>query len=85
MDINDIAEPVPEAPKPKRKGRGPGKKPALKATSIRLSQEVADFFDKHYPKNKQAVMRSVLLEFAREEMERINKEQGNGTQEADDE
>lgn len=81
MDDNNNTDGV----KPKRRGRGPGKRPPLVATSIRLTKEVTDFFDKYYPKNKQAVMRSVLIEFAREEMERINKEQDNGTQEADNE
>lgn len=49
--------------KPKRKGRGPGKKPALFVTSIRITQEVRTFFDTHYPKSKQAVMRQVLTDF----------------------
>jgi hypothetical protein len=44
-----------------RKGRGPGKKPALVCTSIRLPKEVMDFFSL-FP-DKQAKMRDVLTEY----------------------
>lgn len=44
-----------------RKGRGPGKKPALVCTSIRLPKEVMDFFSL-FP-DKQAKMRDVLMEY----------------------
>jgi hypothetical protein len=44
-----------------RKGRGPGKKPALICTSIRLPKEVMDFFSL-FP-DKQAKMRDVLSEY----------------------
>jgi hypothetical protein len=47
----------------KRKGRGLGKKPALACTSLRLPQEVMDYFDTHYPMSKQAKMRKVLTEY----------------------
>jgi uncharacterized protein (DUF4415 family) len=69
--------------KPKRKGRGPGKKPALFATSIRLSREVMDYFNKYHPKDKQAQMRAVLTEYVRDELKL--KEPQNGTQETVDE
>jgi len=52
-------------PEPKRKGRGPGKKPALICTSIRLSKEVMDYFDSNFPYTKQAKMREVLEEYVR--------------------
>ena len=45
-------------PEKKRKGRGPGKKPALICTSLRLPKEVMDYFDQ-FP-NKQMKMREVL-------------------------
>jgi hypothetical protein len=44
-----------------RRGRGPGKKPALVCTSIRLPKEVMDFFSV-FP-DKQAKMRDVLTEY----------------------
>jgi len=47
----------------KRKGRGLGKKPALACTSLRLSQEVMNYFDTNYPMSKQAKMREVLTEY----------------------
>ena len=49
--------------KPKRKGRGPGKKPALVCTSLRLPKYVMDYFDQNYPDSKQAKMREVLAEY----------------------
>jgi len=64
---------------PKRKGRGPGKRPRLFCTSIRLSQEVMDYFNKHHPHDKQAQMRAVLTEYVRDELKL--KEHRNGTQE----
>lgn len=66
---------------PKRKGRGPGKKPALFCTSIRLSKEVVDFFNKYHPYDKQAQMRAVLTEYARDEIKRLNEGAQDGTQE----
>lgn len=51
----------------KKKGRGKGKTPPLVSTSIRLSTEIVEFFKGKYPKNWQAEMRKVLVNF-------INKE-----------
>ena len=48
-------------PIPKRKGRGPGKKPALFCTSLRLPQDVMEYFD-GFP-NKQAKIREVLTNY----------------------
>jgi hypothetical protein len=48
---------------PKRKGRGPGKKPSLVCTSLRLSREVMDYFDQNFPHNKQAKMREILTDY----------------------
>lgn len=47
----------------KRKGRGPGKKPALVCTSLRLPRHVMEYFNTHYPDNKQAKMREVLTNY----------------------
>jgi len=52
-------------PEKKRKGRGPGKKPALFNTSVRLSREVMDYFDQNYPNNKQAKIREVLTNYVK--------------------
>jgi len=65
--------------KPKKRGRGPGKKPALVCTSIRLSREVMEYFDTHHAHNKQAKMRDVLIEYVRNETKL--KEPQHGTQE----
>ena len=45
-------------PPPKRKGRGPGKKPALMCTSVRLPTYVMEYFNQMH--NKQEKMRQVL-------------------------
>jgi hypothetical protein len=50
-------------PPVKRKGRGPSEKPALFCTSLRISKEVMDYFNNHYPFTKQATMRRALTEF----------------------
>jgi hypothetical protein len=54
-----------EPDKPKRKGRGLGKKPALFSTSLRLSREVVEYFALHYPTSKQAKMREILADYVR--------------------
>jgi uncharacterized protein (DUF4415 family) len=69
--------------KTKRKGRGPGKRPALVSTSIRLTREVMNYFNEHHPHDKQAQMRAVLTEYVRDELKL--KEPQNGTQETVDE
>jgi hypothetical protein len=50
-------------PTPKRKGRGPSKKPALFATSLRLPRNVLDYFSTHHPYTKQAKIREILTEY----------------------
>ena len=47
---------------PNKRRRGPGKKPKLTSTSIRLPKEVLDYFSKRYGNKKQSVMRSILLQ-----------------------
>lgn len=56
-------------PIPKRKGRGPGKKPALFCTSLRLPKEVMEYFNTHYPETKQAKMREILTDFVQSQGE----------------
>lgn len=48
-------------PEQKRRGRGPGKKPALVNVSLRLPKEVVDYFET-FP-NKQAKIREVLTAY----------------------
>ena len=48
-------------PEQKRRGRGPGKKPALVNVSLRLPKEVVDYFET-FP-NKQAKIREVLTNY----------------------
>lgn len=59
---------------PKRKGRGPGKKPAMVNISIRLTKEVLAFYGSF--ENMQAKMREVLSEY----VNNVNKptEEANG-------
>ena len=47
----------------KRKGRGLGKKPALVYMPTRVNKEVIDFFNQHFPNNKQEKIREVLNNF----------------------
>lgn len=51
----------------KRKGRGPGKKPALTCTSLRLPKYVIAYFNDHYPDSKQAKMREVLTDYVNQQ------------------
>ena len=44
-----------------KKGRGPGKKPALVCTSIRLPKHVLEYFRKQ--ENKQKLMRELLTQY----------------------
>jgi hypothetical protein len=65
-----------ELSKPKRKGRGLGKKPALFGTSLRLSKEVLDYFNLHHPHNKQAKVREILADYVRNQINGVR----NGTE-----
>jgi hypothetical protein len=44
-----------------KKGRGPGKKPALVCTSIRLPKHVLEYFSQQA--NKQKLMRELLTQY----------------------
>ena len=46
-----------------RRGRGPGKRTPLLCTSLRLSEEVMNYFDTHHPYTKQAKMREILTDY----------------------
>lgn len=59
-------------PEKKRKGRGPGKKPALFCTSLRLPREVMEYFDTHYPHSKQAKMREILTDYINRQQQGAN-------------
>jgi len=51
----------------RRKGRGLGKKPALFCTSLRLPQEVMEYFNQHFPYTKQAKMREILADYVKQQ------------------
>ncbi len=57
--------------KPK-KGRGPGKKPSLFCTSLRLPREVMEYFNTHHPYTKQAKMREILTEYINSQKQGAN-------------
>jgi hypothetical protein len=46
-----------------KRGRGPGKKPALMCTSIRLPVYVLKYFQEVHDTDKQKAMRQVLSEY----------------------
>lgn len=48
----------------KRKGRGPGKKPAMTGLSLRIPVPILDWYKETYPTDHTAVMRRVLEDFA---------------------
>lgn len=56
----------------KRRGRGPGKKPTLFNTSLRLSREVMDYFNTNYPYSKQAKIREILTEYVNRQQQGAN-------------
>jgi len=62
-------------PEKKRKGRGPGKKPALFCTSLRLPQEVMEYFNTHYAYTKQAKMREILTEYVSNQTQGVSNGQ----------
>lgn len=55
-----------EEPKKERKGRGPGKRPRMTCTSLRLPTYVIEYFEKHHEYSKQAKMREVLIDFVKQ-------------------
>lgn len=61
-------------PPKKRKGRGPGKRPALACTSLRLPKYVMEYFAQ-FP-NMQGKMREVLTAYVNEEAPHLTPNQG---------
>ena len=59
-------------PEKKKRGRGASKKGALFCTSLRVSIDVKEYFDTHYPNTKQAKMREVLAEYVKNQLEKKN-------------
>lgn len=60
----------------KRPGRGPGKKPRLVITSIRIPKYVLEFYRREHPDAMQAQMRAVLTAYA-DDMLALIGESGN--------
>ena len=56
----------------KRKGRGPSKKPSLFNKSMRLPQEVMEYFNTHHPYSKQAKIREILTEYVNSQKQGAN-------------
>jgi uncharacterized protein (DUF4415 family) len=66
-----------EQPKVK-KGRGPGKKPRLFCTSLRMDKHVLEFYKTQYPDCMQARMREVLTDYMNDQLAQQGAQ--NGTQ-----
>lgn len=62
MNIEDTLEVTNavDQVKPKRKGRGKGKKPAMVGTSVRVPEYVLSWFKLNHPHNLQSALREVL-------------------------
>jgi uncharacterized protein (DUF4415 family) len=69
-----------EQPKVK-KGRGPGKKPRLFCTSLRMEKHVLEFYKTQYPDCMQVKMREVLADYMNDQLAQQGAQ--NGTQEND--
>jgi uncharacterized protein (DUF4415 family) len=69
-----------EQPKVK-KGRGPGKKPRLFCTSLRMEKHVLEFYKTQYPDSMQAKIREVLTDYVNNQLAQQGAQ--NGTQEND--
>jgi hypothetical protein len=55
-----------------RRGRGPGKKPALECTSIRLPAYVLNYFNEVYGHKKQKVIREILSKYVDSQLNGAN-------------
>jgi hypothetical protein len=51
--------------------RGPGKKPTLVGTSLRIPREVVEYFDTHFAYTKQAKMREILTEYVSNQLKEM--------------
>ena len=57
-----------------RRGRGPGKKPALLCTSIRLPPYVMNYFKEVHGSKKQKAMREVISKYVDDQLKGANDE-----------
>ena len=64
--VND----VPVKRKPGQ--RGPGKKPALECTSIRLPAYVMSYFNEAHGSRKQKAIRGVLMQYVDSQLKGVN-------------
>lgn len=64
-------------PPPKRKGRGPGKKPAMVYISLRVPRHVAEYFES-LP-NKSEAVREVLTAYVSSQTIETNQGESNGS------
>jgi hypothetical protein len=55
----------------KRMTRGPGKKPSLIGTSLRLPREVVEYFDTYFAYTKQAKIREILTEYVSNQLKEM--------------
>ena len=58
---------MPKKEEPKKMGRPKGELPPMVSTSMRLPIDLVAGFKKRYPKNWQAEMRKVLINFIKKE------------------
>lgn len=64
---------VIDQPVKRRPGqRGPGKKPALECTSIRLPSYVMSYFNEVYGSRKQKAIREVLTQYVDSQLKGVN-------------
>gem|GEM_PF-2444730 len=63
MNIEDTLEVTSavDQVKPKRKGRGKGKKPSMVSTSVRVPEYVLNWFILNHPYGLQPALRAVLI------------------------
>jgi hypothetical protein len=64
---------VTDVPVKRKPGqRGPGKKPALECTSIRLPSYVMNYFNEVYGSKKQKAIREVLMQYVDTQLKGVN-------------
>lgn len=64
---------VTDVPVKRKPGqRGPGKKPALECTSIRLPAYVMNYFNEVYGSRKQKAIREVLTQYVDSQLKGVN-------------
>lgn len=53
----------------------PDKRPPLYLTSIRIPQHVKEYFEKHHPFSRQAMMREVLVNYVDKQLKRGERDE----------